>query len=333
MRERVRRSRGGPGNGPWFWVLLGLLFLVLLGGRSYGRVRGGFSPGKAGFSLRFKDIVSSYQVLGVYLLPGEALDIEALPSAPGDQFMMSAPKERSNQISPGKWSWKAPRERGLYPLRISSRRSGDSILLNVFVMVPRRVMRGNTIKGYRIGSYPQKPFRGKELFSPPGGFIEVSKRNMDTYLSPHFTLKQFLCKQGGEFPKYVVLNERLLIKLERVLEELNRRGHRADTLEILSGFRTPLYNKSIGNVKYSMHQFGLAADIFIDVEPRDNMMDDLNGDGRVDIRDTRVICDVIEYLEKGSLSGKMIGGLGRYGRTRSHGPFVHVDVRGYPVRW
>jgi hypothetical protein len=27
------------------------------------------------------------------------------------------------------------------------------------------------------------------------------------------------------------------------------------------------------------------------------------------------------------------GGLGLYQANRAHGPFVHVDVRGYPARW
>ena len=28
-----------------------------------------------------------------------------------------------------------------------------------------------------------------------------------------------------------------------------------------------------------------------------------------------------------------IGGLGKYKKTASHGPFVHVDVRGFRARW
>jgi non-heme chloroperoxidase len=31
--------------------------------------------------------------------------------------------------------------------------------------------------------------------------------------------------------------------------------------------------------------------------------------------------------------GNLVGGLGVYRSTRHHGPFVHVDVRGYVARW
>jgi uncharacterized protein YcbK (DUF882 family) len=31
--------------------------------------------------------------------------------------------------------------------------------------------------------------------------------------------------------------------------------------------------------------------------------------------------------------GPRIGGLGIYGSTSAHGPFIHVDVRGTRARW
>ena len=56
-------------------------------------------------------------------------------------------------------------------------------------------------------------------------------------LSPHFTLGQFVCKQAGGYPKYVVLRERLLLKLERLLEAVNAKGHAAETFHVMSGYR------------------------------------------------------------------------------------------------
>ena len=46
---------------------------------------------------------------------------------------------------------------------------------------------------------------GNPLYLPPPGFVEVTKENQDTKLSPHFALKQFLCKEdtSKQFPKYV----------------------------------------------------------------------------------------------------------------------------------
>jgi hypothetical protein len=59
-------------------------------------------------------------------------------------------------------------------------------------------------------------------------------------------------KQPGGYPKYLVLRERLLLKLEMLLEEAARAGLPVTTFQIMSGYRTPYYNRSIGNeTRYS----------------------------------------------------------------------------------
>ena len=135
------------------------------------------------------------------------------------------------------------------------------------------------------------------MYLPPPGFIEVTKDNQDTKVSPHFTLKQFLCKEDTTraFPKYVVLKERLPLKLEAVLERVNALGFKADTLNVMSAYRTPYYNHAIGDVKYSMHQWGSAADVYVDPHKK-NRMEDLNRDGRVDISDAKFLYDEIEQM-------------------------------------
>jgi hypothetical protein len=60
-------------------------------------------------------------------------------------------------------------------------------------------------------------------------------------------------------------------------------------------------------------------------------MDDLNGDGRVTTADARFLAQVAEQVEK--KHPELIGGVGVYSATGAHGPFVHIDVRGYPARW
>ena len=52
--------------------------------------------------------------------------------------------------------------------------------------------------------------------------------------------------------------------MELILQRLNAKGYRCDSFHVMSGYRTPYYNKAIGNVKYSRHIYGGAADIFID---------------------------------------------------------------------
>jgi uncharacterized protein YcbK (DUF882 family) len=100
----------------------------------------------------------------------------------------------------------------------------------------------------------------------------------------------------------------------------------------MSGYRTPYYNHAIGDVLYSMHQWGSAADIFIDSRSP-GMMDDLNHDGRVDVDDSRLLYDAIERMMGEPAFARLEGGLGFYRGTSAHPPFVHVDVRGVRARW
>jgi uncharacterized protein YcbK (DUF882 family) len=198
----------------------------------------------------------------------------------------------------------------------------DSVTVQAFVVVPYDRLQGEVLNGYRIGRYPK---------GPPVGFVEVTPENEDVLVSSHFRLKQFLCKQPAGARKYVVLNERLLVALEYVLERVRAAGYRATTFHVMSGYRTPAYNRAIGNVKFSQHQWGAAVDIFID-ENGDGRMDDLNGDGRSDIRDAQVLYRIIDAASAREGQG-LIGGIGKYPPTSAHGPFVHVDVRPGHARW
>ena len=281
----------------------------------------------------FKDSISSYRTIGIYVLPGETLTIEVVHGPENATYEVLTKNREITRSELNKWCWKAPDQTGLYPLTIVEHTTGDTINLPVFVMVPFDRIKGEYLNGYRIGSYPTMPLKGLPIYKPPAGFIEVTRENEDTLIAPHFTLKQFLCKQESSYPKYVVLQEKLLIKLESILEKMNGSGYRCTTLHIMSGYRTPYYNKAIGNGKYSRHIYGGAVDLFIDENPPDGMMDDLNGDGTIDYRDADIIHDSIDSLYGESWYEFLIGGLARYKKTNNHGPFVHVDVRGFRARW
>jgi len=195
-------------------------------------------------------------------------------------------------------------------------------------------VKNGMLNGYRIGEYPSTPLKGNPIYLPPPGFIEVTTENQDTKVSPHFTLKQFVCKEDTTraFPKYVVLKERLPLKLEAVLQRVNALGVHVATLNVMSAYRTPYYNHAIGDVKYSMHQWGSAADVYVDPEKK-NRMEDLNRDKRVDIEDAKFLYDDIEEMLSLQEFKKFQGGMGYYPATSAHPPFVHVDVRGTPARW
>jgi hypothetical protein len=169
----------------------------------------------------------------------------------------------------------------------------------------------------------------------PDGFIEVSESSQDTRVSQHFRLRDFLTHdQAPVWPKYLVLRDALVDKLELVIADLEERGYDVRHMAVMSGFRTPVYNaagvRRGGRATDSRHQYGDAADIYVDND-RNGRLDDLNRDGRVDMADTRVILESVERVEK--RHPEFAGGAGLYKSNASHGPFVHVDVRGTRVRW
>jgi hypothetical protein len=188
------------------------------------------------------------------------------------------------------------------------------------------------IGSYRIGTFPSEARDGS---GNPDGFLEVTADNQNTPVSEHFRLRDFLTKdQPTTWPKYLVLREPLLDKLELVLAELRRSGIAARQLRVMSGFRTPQYNAqgvgSGGRVQDSRHQYGDAADVYVVNGSRD-WMSDLDGNGRVDTRDAQLLANAAERVERAH--PELIGGIGIYKATSAHGPFVHIDVRGRRARW
>lgn len=121
-------------------------------------------------------------------------------------------------------------------------------------------------------------------------------------LSPHFDTHEFDCHNGAPVPRHAYLDLR---DLARVYLEPLRKQFGATI--IVSGYRTPAYNASVGGAPHSYHvyevrRFGAAAD---------------------------VVCahgTPAEWLI--FLSKLKPGGLGGYSRH------VHVDNReGAPARW
>lgn len=230
----------------------------------------------------------------------------------------------------------APGEPGVWRVAV---KIGEAIRplsdFNLITLKPFSTKQRGRIGLYYLGNWPNERARARARYAPPSGFIEVTLENRDTYVSEHFRLGDFLTKNQFEvWPKYLVLETRLLDKLELVLAELRALGVRTDGVRVLSGFRTPQYNRGGGDPRgragLSRHMYGDAADIYIDNDGN-GAMDDLNGDGRVNIRDARVIQDAVDRVERAH--PELVGGCGIYPGTGSHGPFTHIDTRGFRARW
>lgn len=284
-----------------------------------------FESGRASFSVAVNtDLVIPYRVFAVYVLPREVLRLE------GDGSKVIAGGGDLIALTTSVWQWVAPAEPGATTLIFE--RPDDSIRINVFVLHPASGLVDGRLNGYSIGGYPE-PLRGDPVYAAPDGYIELTAATASLELSPHLRLNQFPSKQAGGMPKYLVLRESLLLKLELLLEHVNASGIPTDSLTVMSGFRTPGYNRAIGNGQHSRHIYGGAADVYIDVAPRDGIMDDLNGDGALDYRDAQHLYRLADEFFGRTEHRSLRGGLGVYRSTPAHGPFLHVDARGFRARW
>ncbi len=229
---------------------------------------------------------------------------------------------------------RAPGRAGVWDLAI---RLGNTLKpitdMRVITLRPASDTRQGRIGLYYIGNWPSGGPRPN--YAPPRGFIEVTQENQDTRVSEHFRLRDFLPKdQRNVWPKYLVLETKLIDKLELVLEELRTQGVNTRGVRVMSGFRTPQYNVGVGDTRgrasLSRHMYGDAADIYID-NSGNGSMDDINGDGRVDVRDAEFIRQAAERVER--RYPELVGGIGVYRANPAHGPFTHIDTRGYRARW
>tara|TARA_R100001530_G_scaffold27366_1_gene21905 strand:- start:577 stop:960 length:384 start_codon:yes stop_codon:yes gene_type:complete len=121
-------------------------------------------------------------------------------------------------------------------------------------------------------------------------------------LTENFALSEFRCKDGTDVPPELVDNVTLLAKNLQILRQ--RIGK---PLRVVSGYRSPAYNKKCGGTKKSQHMQAKAADLRVSGMSSDELHS--------------IIVDAI----KNDLIAP--GGVGWYPS------FVHYDVRGRNARW
>jgi uncharacterized protein YcbK (DUF882 family) len=209
--------------------------------------------------------------------------------------------------------------------------------LSIIRMLPMSAKRGGQVGRYRIGNWPCETGScpANPIYRTPPGLIEVTPQNKEMFLSEHIQLKDYITKlQESIWPKYVVIDPQNLDKIELVVKELEAMGHPVDNLFAVSGFRSPWYNANGGNTagrgQLSRHMYGDAMDIAVDND-RNGIMDDLNGDGRINLADARVIGEAVDRVERKYPS--LVGGMHYYPPTGGHRGMVHIDTRGNRARW
>ena len=286
-------------------------------------------------SVEFQGQRTSFAQAAVFAMPGETIVFRVDGSRSNDGITFVADFGKLERSNDRRWHWTAPDAPGSFGVLevADARTSGKRIKLNTFVLVPAQEMRNGYVGNFRIDAYPNRqPARGSDNYSAPIGFVKVTEANRDRNVSPRFRIGQFVSKQEGSWPKYVAPGTRLYAKLERLLDAVHDAGFEAATLHIMSGYRTPYYNRTLGNVEFSRHIYGDAADVFVDMN-EDEYMDDLNGDGVINIDDAATMACWLEALSEQPSFARLVGGLGIYDANEYHGPFIHLDSRGHHARW
>ena len=307
------------------FLFIGFFILTFISSR-------GFAD-EEGLGIKFQDcdtvrLNRFFQVI----MPGKTIEFSVEAKNQKD-IEVYAEKGTVKQMSGGKWIYIAPENNDVDDkLAIRNMVTEQSVVVTIFVLKPLGNLNGEYLNGYRIGIYPKEGYKGKSNYQKPEGFIEVTEQNKDLFITPHFQLKQFLCKQQSEWPKYLLLNPKLLVKLEFLINELHKEGLNVKTLFIMSGYRTPYYNELIGNVKNSRHVYGDAADIYVD-ENHDGVIDDLNDDKKHSMSDAEVLHKIVSRYDNDPDYEHLMGGLGKYNKNSAHTYFIHVDTRGYKARW
>lgn len=281
--------------------------------------------------LKFAGLTGAAQAAPV------SLDGEPLPhtvwhhlALPGDTVEYTAPAGMTAYLDGESFEADeplvAPEKPGTYSLEFRNLEGEVTHEVALFVLEPSsNVDASGRINGFRMGDYPQ---------DTPRGFIRLDEGYGDVNVSPSFKIGQFLChQQPDHWPKYLLVSGDNLQRLEALLTSLNEDGITdADTFFVMSGYRTPFYNTAIGSATLSRHMYGDATDIYVDVAPRDGVMDDLNRDGAINKADADWLYDYAEDLFAADDTLPR-GGIGSYKANAVHGPFVHVDGRGGKARW
>jgi hypothetical protein len=123
------------------------------------------------------------------------------------------------------------------------------------------------------------------------------KKDGEKFLSQHFQVKEFKCKDDSD---KIIINTELINILEKLHKHLNCKA-----INITSGYRTPTHSVKVGGYSTDQHTKGNAADITCK-----------RADGT--LFSSNEICCALEDIAH-------MGGVGRINKTHS----VHVDVRGY----
>lgn len=121
-------------------------------------------------------------------------------------------------------------------------------------------------------------------------------------LTKNFSLWEFKCRDGTDVPEEYMDNVRELAENLQVL-----RDKIGKPITVISGYRSPEYNKKINGARRSQHMIAKAGDLIVKGMTPDEIK-----------------TEIVQLIKAGKMKK---GGVGLYTY------FTHYDVRGFNRRW
>ena len=130
----------------------------------------------------------------------------------------------------------------------------------------------------------------------------VATKGIAMKLTENFSLHEFRCRDGSDVPDEYMENVKELAENLQVL-----RDKIGKPITVISGYRSPEYNKKIDGARRSQHMLAKAGDLIVKGMTPDE-----------------VKAEIVQLIKDGKMKK---GGVGLY----TH--FTHYDVRGFNRRW
>gem|GEM_PF-3776234 len=193
-----------------------------------------------------------------------------------------------------------------------------------------------------IGKYPTIPKSGKtfyfkDKYAHPKYFFIWDESLENLPISKNLLYSDIVIKPDAEKPdlprppratKIFTLSYETIINFDTIID-LTRLKTPFIKVTVLSFYRTPDYNRSIGASPFSRHIYGDGIDWFIDENPVNDEMDDLNKDGKVTKEDGKpFVQSIIKLVSERTIEPC---GIGVYFTKK--GASLHYDSRGHLARW
>ncbi len=282
----------------------------------------------------------------IIMLPGDNLQIGGIaPDGPCTIVLM---KDGQPYRQDENLAFTAPDKPGAYyiPLRINS--PGMMRDCQICVLVPYRASGRKTNQGWdlqadgqNIGHYRhpsrsgnQKVKNNPDSYQPPVWWFRITPQNSSFEIMPGLTAGELVVPSedtGKPHTDMVPVVYPMWQTICTLRQELSQNGIPGEAMQLISMFRAPAYNRSIGSNAFGRHIYGDAFDFYIDLDGQGKAAD-LNRDGKLDRRDAYPIVALIENLQA---DGKIpMGGIGVYNSVGGdHVVTMHLDLRGHRATW